>query len=402
MNNPSACVIGDLSLVRALGRRHLPVALATHDLHSSAARSRYCRTVVPIPSFVDRPDDAISALVDWAKTLPEQPVLFYEGDHDLLAISRARDLLRPFFRFVLPDRELVEDLVDKVRFAAFAERLSLPTPRTYTLQAALGEFDTFPCVIKPAMRSHWFDSRIVMEAIGTNQKALRLESRGELRRILPLLLQHETSFVLQEAIEGDEDRVLSYHAYVRPGGEIVAEYTGRKVRTVPRRYGLSTYLEITDDPEVKAIGRDVVSRIGFFGVLKMDFKKDTRDRIHLLEINPRFSLWHHAATVAGACIPELVYRDCVKPGSARSPRSVRPGVRWMNTREDLRAYRERRSDGTLSLRDWVAQVLTADVNEDLCLIDPLPGFWVLAGVAGRRLRRARARSRLLQHEVHTT
>lgn len=391
MDTPLACVIGDVSLVRALGRRHLPVALATDDRSASALRSRYIRAVVSIPSFVDRPDSAISALIDWAKTLSHRPVLFYEGDHDLLAISRARDFLRPFFRCVLPDRELVEDLVDKVRFAALAERLSLPVPETRGLE----ECETFPCIVKPAMRSHWFGSRIQTEAIGTNQKALRIESREELARVLPLLRQHETSFVVQEELDGEEDRVLSYHAYVRPGGEIVAEYTGKKIRTAPRRYGISTYVEITDDPEVKAMGRDAMKRISFSGVLKMDFKKDTRNRIRLLEINPRFNLWHHPATVAGACIPELVYRDCIEPGSAQSPRKVRAGVRWLNTREDLRAYRERRADGSLSLRDWLTQVFTAEVNEDLCLVDPLPGLWEFAGVAKRRLQRLRARSGLI-------
>jgi predicted ATP-grasp superfamily ATP-dependent carboligase len=394
VSKPLACVVGDVSLVRALGRRGIPVALATNELGSSATLSRYCHEVVPLPSFVDRPHDAVSALVQWAETQREEPVLFYQGDHDLLAISRHRSAIRAAFRCVLPRAELVEDLVDKLRFADLAARLRLPTPHTLSLRRgdelarAIGCWERFPCVLKPATRSHWFGSRVQVEAIGSNQKAVRVESREQLTGLLPLLAAHQTDFVLQEAVEGAEDRILSYHAYVRPGGELVGEFTGKKVRTAPRRYGISTYVEITEDSELRALGRDLVRRLSFSGVLKADFKKDMRDeRISLLEVNPRFNLWHHPATIAGACIPELVYQDCVAPRSARTPLRIRPGVRWMNAREDLRSYDEHHAQGGLSLGRWMVEAVTADVKEDLCLIDPLPGLSELVGVARRKLLR---------------
>ena len=44
---PLACVVGDLGLVRALGCRGIPLAVATSDPRSSATKSRYCQTVVP-------------------------------------------------------------------------------------------------------------------------------------------------------------------------------------------------------------------------------------------------------------------------------------------------------------------------------------------------------------------
>src|SRR5262245_5435416 len=129
-----ACVIGDLSLVRALGRRRIPVAVATADPDSSLTRSRYCDSVVPTPSFVDDPEGGVRAIVAWARKQAVPPVLFYQGDHDLLAVSRLRDQLLPHLRCLLPSVDLVEDLVDKLRFAALAERLSLPVPATLTLR----------------------------------------------------------------------------------------------------------------------------------------------------------------------------------------------------------------------------------------------------------------------------
>ena len=63
---------------------------------------------------------------------------------------------------------------------------------------------------------------------------------------------------------------------------------------------------------------DVVARLGFRGVIKLDFKEDERDGcLYLLEANPRFNLWHHPGAIAGVNLPALVYSDLVSPGSAR-------------------------------------------------------------------------------------
>jgi predicted ATP-grasp superfamily ATP-dependent carboligase len=45
-----------------------------------------------------------------------------------------------------------------------------------------------------------------------------------------------------------------------------------------------------------------------------------------LEINPRFTLWHHAGAVAGVNIPALVYADLTgtpRPATARAKAGVR-------------------------------------------------------------------------------
>jgi D-aspartate ligase len=379
---PLACVVGDLSLVRALGRGGLPVALAAaSEPDSRIGLSRYCVAVVRTPSWVDQPDAALAALVAWAGGEREAPVLFYQGDHDLLALSRGRERLAPHLRCLLPPAALVEDLVDKLRFAALAQRQRLPVPVTLDLQRRSGL--RFPCVLKPATRSPRFAQ------LAACQKAVRIESAAGLERLLPLLEGCKIDFVLQEAIEGGEQRVVSYHAYIRPGGELMAEFTGRKIRTSPPVYGMSTYVEITDDPEVRRLGRSVLERIGFSGVAKIDFKRDARtERLHLLEINPRFNLWHHAGAAAGVSIPALVYRDCVEPGSARPAGPARPGVRWMNARDDWRAF-----DG--SHARWLAEMLTCHVNESLLWRDPLPAADDVRGIVARKLAKLReARPRL--------
>ena len=53
----------------------------------------------------------------------------------------------------------------------------------------------------------------------------------------------------------------------------------------------------------------IVERLALTGVAKLDFKRDPQGNLRLLEINPRFNLWHHAGAIAGVNIPALVYAD---------------------------------------------------------------------------------------------
>jgi D-aspartate ligase len=401
MPKPIACVIGDLSLVRPLGRAGVPVAVATTRADDDTARSRYSVARVLLPSLTEQPEAGVDALVSFARRCPAPPVLFYQGDHDLLLVSREREVLAGYFRMVLPDADLVEDLVDKLRFAKLASERELPVPETLTLRrgsdlrAELAAWTIFPCVLKPSTRMRWGLSEIHALAGAADGKAVRVENRSQLEALLPLLESEPDDFVLQDCVEGGEERVLSYHAYVRPGGEVVAEFTGRKVRTSPRLYGQSSCVEITDDEEVKRAGRSVLERLDFAGVIKLDFKSDSRDdRLYLLEANPRFNLWHHPGALAGVNLPYLVYTDLAGKRARPSRRHGRAGVRWMSARRDLRAAREYRAAGELTLARWVWQRLRVEIDEDFTLRDPGPGIASLWRTVRRLTRRRGAAANL--------
>ncbi|MFL5938401.1 MAG: ATP-grasp domain-containing protein [Gaiellaceae bacterium] len=371
----TACVIGSMDLVRPLALAGIRCAVVA-PAGSPPQYSRLAAERLVWDDPWEEPARLVERLAAWAETQQVPPTLFYEEDRDLVAISRQRDRLAAF-HFLLPPADLVEDLVDKARFAGLAERVGLPAPAARVVQASGPPPDLqlrFPLILKPLTRRA-FDR---WHAVAGGAKAVTVDDAAELRRLWPLVVDAGLDVLAQEAVPGPETRIESYHAYVDPRGDVVASFTGAKLRTRPLTNGFSTALVITDAHDVAALGREIVERLGLVGVLKADFKRRDDGSLALLEINPRFNLWHHLAARAGVNLPALVHADLT--GEAR-PRvaSPRPGATWVAPVQDLLAAR---SDG-VPLRKWLAFVARADARSVAAWDDPLP---FLRGVLWNRVR----------------
>jgi predicted ATP-grasp superfamily ATP-dependent carboligase len=206
-------------------------------------------------------------------------------------------------------------------------------------------------------------------------KATSVASLRELRDMWPRIMAANLPLLAQELVPGAETFVESYHVYVDERGTIVGEFAGRKIRTWPASYGDSTALETSDAQDVLALGRVLVKRLKFHGVAKFDFKRGPDGRLRLLEVNPRFNLWHHLGAVAGVNIPALVYGDLI--GASRPNMGpARTGLRWCKPWKDLFAAR----GAGMSLAEWIPWVARCEAKSGLAWDDPLP----LLGASVRR------------------
>jgi predicted ATP-grasp superfamily ATP-dependent carboligase len=381
---PLACVIGDMDLVRPLALAGIR-SVAAGPTGPETRWSRHTAGFIELPDLWDEPEAAVDALIEFARTQEVAPVLFYQKDPAVLAISRHRDRLARHFRFVVPEAQLVEDLVDKERFRELAMAEGLPVPPTVigtagTDPAPVGEVP-FPVAVKPALRNRPNETWV---PVAQGQKAIRCDRPGDLSDLWGRPELRGVVLLVQQYIGGDERRICSYHAFIDDTGRTIASFTGRKIRTWPLDHGQSTAVEIVHDPEAASVGRTVLSTLNFRGVAKVDLKADNSGRLHLLEVNPRFSLWHHPGAVAGVNIPEAVYltltgRPVPPSGDARS------GVRWCQVWGDRRAARAS-GMGTL---EWTRFAASADARRAAHVEDPGSMAGALAyGVmkAGRNAR----------------
>jgi D-aspartate ligase len=369
-----AFVLGDADLIRPLRKAGIVCAAAL--LPGDATRlSRYVESAVEPMDRWNEQADYVERLTEWALGQVETPVLFYQTDGDLVMVSRHRDVLARAFRFVIPDAELVEALVDKGRFADLAARLDLPVPRSRRFRAEDAEIVeelTFPLIVKPASHQHFTH----MDIYG---KAVRVDDAGQVRALCEPLRGSGVELLAQEFIPGPESRIESYHAYVDGTGDVVGEFTGRKIRTYPREFGHTSALEISDSSDVLQLGREVLLRLGLRGVAKVDFKRAADGRLFLLEVNPRFNLWHSAGAEAGVNLPAAVYGDLT--GGTRPPLGpVRPGTTWWAPQRDWWAV----NAGEGSRREWWAMLMRADVRSGFDWDDSRPA---VRGLLWPHLRR---------------
>jgi predicted ATP-grasp superfamily ATP-dependent carboligase len=353
-----AVVLGRIDLVRALGRGGI-ASVVVGDPDDPIRHSRFVSKVIPRTELLEHARGAAA------------PPLFYDSDAALEYVSRERGRLAEAYRFVLPEAGLLDDLLDKGRFQALAERAGLPVPRARRVAAGDGDPDLrFPVIVKASP----YRDRRWEEAAGS-AKVLRVDDARGLRELVARLDGSGVELIAQELVPGGEERIESYHVYVDDGGAVAGEFTGRKIRTAPREFGMTTSLETTDARDVTAAGRDAIERIGFRGVAKLDFKRAPDGALHLLEVNPRFTLWTHAGAVAGVNIPAIVHADLT--GRPRPPAArARPGVRWIWPSADAAAARA----SGIPMRRWLPWALRAETNSSFALTDPAP--YVLGRLRG--------------------
>jgi D-aspartate ligase len=381
-----AVVMGDVDMVRALGLAGIESAF--FGIPDATARfSRHVRAVLPpIEGWEREPDreqELLQALLRFARSQPERPVLYPQTDAALLVASRHRDELAGRFHLSLADAALIEQLVDKGPFQALAERHDLPVPSAQRLHPHPAQPPPelalpFPVIVKPSVRvSNWF-------SLGEQAKAMQVAGPDEWRECWKQLAASDAELLVQQLITGPESAIESYHAYVDDHGAVAGEFTGRKIRTYPAHYGFSTSVEITAAPDVAGLGRDVLRTLALRGVAKVDFKRDEGGRLHLLEINPRFNIWHHPAAVAGVNLPALVHGDLTgspQPGGRRAVRRVA----WCQPLTDLRAAYE----SGMSPLAWLRWARRCRAVSGLAPDDPLPfirgTLWQATSTRVRRL-----------------
>lgn len=371
-----ALVMGDRDLA-------VPLHAAGAAVIIVGPRSNGARFSRFVHGFVEDPrsdeDARVATILARAAELKGPVALFYQFDGVLLLVSRRRDeLAKGGLRFVVPAADLVESLVDKAAFQRLAMHLDLPVPPGTIIDMSdarrVIERLSYPVLVKPLRReAAW---RTVSDA-----KAKVVEGKADMVQLLQAYAGSNDRLIAQTLISGPETRVESYHAHVRSSGEIAVEFTGRKLRTHPASMGHSTALVTTDAADVTQLGRSITQKLGLRGVAKLDFKRDPDGRLWLLEVNPRFNLWHHVGAAAGADILGSVWAELLDlpgPPVARA----RPGVTWCSLEHDIiAAYQQ-----GLNMAKWSRWALNSDTKSTVDPADPLPA---LMGSALKPLYRRR-------------
>jgi predicted ATP-grasp superfamily ATP-dependent carboligase len=369
---PPVLLLGGLDLVRPLGHAGIPVIVASPEARDPALDSRYCRGHCPLPPLARR-EATLGALLAagerLAGALGRRVPLFYGTDEQLELISDAREALERVFLLLLNPPEVSRALLCKDRFGEFARAVGLPVPRALAWGALAGAAG--PVLLKPRAKT----GSAAAALLGGSGKARVYASAHELLAD-PLAQRLRERLTFQEYVPGDDRQLWSFHGFADEEGSLLAGFVGRKLRTYPALTGLSSYLELAHDDEVAALGRWIVARVPLRGPFKIDFKRcAATGRLLVLEVNARFTLWHHLGAANGVNLPQVAYDYLVRGARPAAPPAWRTRRRWLCPRLDWRAYRVLAARGELGLGAWLASLAAAPKVYDLyAWTDPWP--WV--------------------------
>jgi D-aspartate ligase len=373
---PGALVVGGdyqgLGIVRSLGRRGIPVCVVD-DEWSIARFSRYATHVETVADLRDE-CNAVDAVLAIARRLGLKDwVLFPTRDELVAAFSRHKHELETIFRVPTGDWTSVQWAWDKRNTYRLAERLGIPTPRTWhpcCVSDLEGLEHELPLVIKPAIKEHFF--------YATKAKAWRTDTPSQLRKaFLSATSIAPSEIMVQEFIPGDGQLQFAYCAFFKDG-DAIGSMTVRRLRQHPPDFGrASTYVETVKRPELQALSKRFLQAIQFYGLVELEYKLDPRNgQFKLLDVNARTWGYHTLGARAGVDFPYVLFADQV--GDPQDSCHAKTGINWCHMVTDLPTSLLEIINGRLSACSYFRSLMRCHTEAVFSRDDIMPGIAELA------------------------
>lgn len=395
-DRPTAVVVGldcitGLQTARILADRGVPVTGVVADRDHFCAKTRHANRLVVSPTSGER---LIETLVRLASSLSGPAVLLPCTDGAVLAISRWRERLGSY-RFVLPDHDVVEMLMDKVSFTEHALRTGLPIPSTRILRGRTDALEAagsmpWPAVLKPALKTPGW-------VAATSTKAFRVGDGEALLAAWDRWSDAADGVMIAQAwIEGGETALYSANAYFDREGQPRVVFIARKIRQWPPQTGTSSLGEEVRDDAVRETAIDLFRGVGYRGLAYLEMKLDARTGQRLI-VEPNVGRPTGRSAIAECGGVELIYsayRDALGEPLPEATEQTYRGVKWIYWRHDLQAAAVQMARRELSPLGWWRSVRGHRCEAVFDRRDPRPFaidlLRTLATAAGMVRRRGRS------------
>lgn len=342
--------ITGLQSARILASCGVPVLALARSPNHYACRTRACRKILLADT---RTEELIERLVELGPRLDRPAVLFPCTDLAVLLVSRCRDRLARWYRVALGEPQVVEMLLDKVRFHRFARQAGLNVPHGLPLRCpedcerAAAQL-RFPCLVKPAVKTARWQEQ-------TKDKLLRVESGDQLVEAYVRCSRWADELTVQEWIPGADSQLYTGMAYFDARYEPRALLVSRKVRQWPPGTGIGCFARQCHDDQVQSAVLRLFQAARYRGLGYLELKKDPRDgTLFAIEANVGRPTGRSAMAEA-AGHPLLLTQYCDALGWELPASSRRPCNRvcWIHLRQDVRSALAQWRAKKLSLGQWL-------------------------------------------------
>ncbi len=373
-DKPPAIIIGldsmqGIQVARILASHGVPVYAITNNPSYHTTRTRVCRDIMHVDTGTE---DLVDLLLTIGSDFDQKPVLVPCQDKNVLVISRSRDRLERFYRLVLPPNEVVEMMMDKVRFYTYAQEQGFPLPRTFILrtrdeaETAAEKLD-YPCVLKPPFRPYEWTRH-------TKQKALVANDPEELLGLYDHYRPWADLLIAQEWIEGTDGDLYSCNVYFNASSEPIVTFVARKIRQWPPETGQSSSgEECRADPVLDETVR-LFRTAGFQGLGYLEMKRDARSGAFVI-VEPNVGRPTGRSAIAEAGGVDLHYAMYCDAAGLPLPEGLTQrylGVKWVHLLRDIQSGLHYWRRGELTIPAWFRSLRGRRAYALFSWTDPMP------------------------------
>ena len=333
------------------------------------------------------PDAFIRFLQEGIGSCSPPPVLFPTTDPYVHVLARYAAALDGHYLTYLPQKDIIDAIIDKRAQYQNAQRNQIPMPATYTLDSPGEAFDIvgslkFPCVLKPVF-SERFRTRFGF-------KAIKVISSRELLDVHKKYLNLGHPLLAQEIIPGSAENLVEVMTFVRRDGILWAAFASRKLEQFPEDFGSGTIFESIRNENLLSLVSKVLETFGFTGLCNIEFKWDARDRrFKFIELNPKTSNCSLHPTECGINFPWLAYLDATGAPLAERQFDYELGKVWVVP--EVRMFRMGRLGMPTSAPKWIPWARSY-IQGVASMKDPLPEFFFFLRGGVRDIARAWSRA----------
>lgn len=391
---PQAIVIGldcitGLQTARILADHGIPVIGIAKDPSHYCCRTKVCDQILSADTSSVAFIELLGAMAE--QGVAQQAVLYPCTDMSVLLISRHREDLAGHYRFMLPDADVVEMLMDKIGFYTHACQAGLSIPGTFLLhnrqdaEKAAGSLN-FPCILKPPLKSPVWQQN-------ASAKVFKVDTPQEFLTLYDRCRHWAEVLIVQEWIEGNDATLYSCNCYFNAQSEPLVTFIARKLRQWPPETGTSCLGEAVQNDEVLEETVQLFRSVNYRGLGYVEMKRDERTGRHYI-IEPNIGRPTGRSAIAeagGVALLYTMYCDLVGLPLPANRQQIYNGVKWIYMRRDIQSavYYWRR--GQLTFREWVRSWRGHKGYAVFSWRDPAP-FWadlvqsakLLFGSSGRR------------------
>jgi len=369
-------ILLDIGVLRSLKNKKIPTYILNPNMKPGCSYSKYYKgTICPNPKNDEK--KYIDFLIEFGEKLHTKGVLLPIGDIEVSVILKNRNKLKKYYLFSSSEHKIVEKFLNKSIFYKTINKLGIPCPKTFPInniediKSASGKIE-YPCILKP-VHSDYFRSDF-------KTKLFIVKSKNDLIRKYKIASTKNHEVIIQEIIPGGVNNHYGCDVYFDKNSNPNGVFMYRRIRDWPQRFGNGCLIESTYEPELEEITTNLIKKIGYNGIVDVEFKKDQRNNVFkIIEINPRCWMQNSFPTRCGINFPYMAYMDAI---GKEFEKQVFNGehMKWLFMPQDILSILKSIRKRELSIKDCIKTLQGDREYAVFSYEDPMPFFAMLSGL----------------------